>query len=429
MTKQIYYFSEPANDFLKESINFIRSYLKSLNEENSKINELISSIDINSFQFLETDLAFEFIQAKKYSGFEKIYEKLLEKIVMLYNDSSKDGKFLPVFGVLLGDKELRATCQKQKFSLFDKEKDNILNLISIYSSKKERKEKITFPEDIPHLIKKKEIGSGSFSTVYKGKLKVNDKKLKVALKQFNIKKNDGNGQPSLKTDDIKKQIEIYSKLDNDNIVKLIGVIDNSFGIKLIMEYIKKDLSEVIRNQQCLQNLNKEKAHQIVLDIALGLQYLHLVGVLHKDLKTNNILVTGDERAKIADFDFSDEADEKNENLSSVKVGTFGYLAPEIFNSGKIIYSFKTDVFALAVLLWEFAVSKIIFDEYEDIENFQKNLSEGKRPEINEKEEISPKLKGLIEQCWDQDPKKRPGTKEIVKTLEENPELFKHFKQK
>ena len=160
-----------------------------------------------------------------------------------------------------------------------------------------------------------------------------------------------------------------------------------------------------------------------LEIVKGCAFLHGKNppIVHRDLKSANVLVSDDLKAKITDFGESRHLDGKDERAMTT-VGTPFFMAPEVFSSeGKDrVYSNAVDIYSFGVLLLE------IFYDGEVKKGFKKGwgpvlvmkkVGEGWRPDLKLVEKEDKELADIIRRCWQEDPELRPPFKELVKFFE------------
>jgi serine/threonine-protein kinase ULK/ATG1 len=209
------------------------------------------------------------------------------------------------------------------------------------------------------------IGRGTFSRVYLG-TRLNDAsasglsplahkaqegdKDKVAIKVIELPKLESKNKHLL------REIDVMRHLKHENIVSLYDIHYDTFhdgapsgGIRLyiVMEYCKKgDLSEVPKP------LHEEKCKEYFRGIAAGLYYLYKMGVVHRDVKPQNVLLTADDQVKIADFTFARHLEEQE--MMQTMCGTPLYIAPEILNGN--LYDSKCDVWSFGVMLYQYLYS-------------------------------------------------------------------------
>jgi len=146
--------------------------------------------------------------------------------------------------------------------------------------------------------------------------------------------------------------------------------------------------------------------RMAIDTAKGMEYLHSLGIIHRDLKTGNLLLSDDDRVKVADFGVSRLVTEK----ATKAVGTPMYMAPEILGGEK--YALSSDVYSYAFVLWEMVTREVPYGKLTPWEITKGVCEEGLRPEIPEE---CP-FQELIAVCWSSDASKRPTFTKIINYL-------------
>jgi len=252
----------------------------------------------------------------------------------------------------------------------------------------------------------KELGQGSFAIVYKGTYQF----ASVAIKKLQM----GNLSPEAQ-EEFRKEAEIMAQLRHPNIVHFYGYC--SIPKCLVMEYMPKgSLFNVLQDKQ--QALNWELRIRIAVDMASGLAFLHSKAILHRDIKSLNVLLDEQGKAKLTDFGLSKVKNEakslastKNDQKSKELVGTLPWMAPELFAGEK--YAYKSDIYSLGITFWELAARKIPYNECSQ-EAIPAFVSRGKREDIPQ--DCPKKLAYLIQQCWAGDPEARPTAAGIAKFM-------------
>ncbi|XP_010911250.2 protein kinase STUNTED [Elaeis guineensis] len=190
------------------------------------------------------------------------------------------------------------------------------------------------------------IGKGGCSRVYKGCL--SDGK-EVAVKILKP------SEDALR--DFVSEIEIVAALHHKNIISLIGFCFENNCLILVSDYLSRgSLEEVLHGEKENKNiLCWATRYKVALGVAEALDYLHggsgTEPVIHRDVKSSNILLSEDFEPQLSDFGLANWASASASNLTSNDVaGTFGYLAPEYFMYGKV--NEKIDVYAFGVVLLE-----------------------------------------------------------------------------
>nr|ASM47290.1 lysm-containing receptor kinase 6 [Trema orientale] len=234
--------------------------------------------------------------------------------------------------------------------------------------------------------------------------------------------------------DVLKEVHLLQKINHSNLIRLSGVCFSEGHWYLVYEYAANGpLSDWIYDNNDGNFLNWTQRIQIALDVATGLNYLHNFTSpphVHKDIKSSNILLDSDFRAKIANFGLarSAGAQEGQFSLTNHIVGTVGYMAPEYLENGLV--STRLDVYAFGVLLLEMLTGKeinIFYDENINLANAlsavlndegQESLSRFMDPSMQEKypHELAKFVVQVIDSCLEKNPEARPTMDEIVQFL-------------
>ncbi|KAL6008802.1 cleavage polyadenylation factor subunit pti1 [Asimina triloba] len=194
------------------------------------------------------------------------------------------------------------------------------------------------------------IGEGSYGRVYYGILK--------SGQAAAIKKLDASKQPD---QEFLAQVSLVSRLKHENVVELLGYsVDGSLRVLAYEFATMGSLHDILHGRKGVKGaqpgpvLSWAQRVKIAVGAAKGLEYLHEKAqphVIHRDIKSSNVLIFDDDVAKIADFDLSNQAPDMAARLHSTRVlGTFGYHAPEYAMTGQL--SSKSDVYSFGVVLLE-----------------------------------------------------------------------------
>lgn len=212
---------------------------------------------------------------------------------------------------------------------------------------------VMFHGDLPYsskdIIKKLEtlndehiIGAGGFGTVYK--LAMDDGNL-FALKRI-VKMNEGFDRF------FERELEILGSIKHRYLVNLRGYCNSPTSKLLIYDFLSGgSLDEALHERS--EQLDWDARLNIIMGAAKGLAYLHhdcSPRIIHRDIKSSNILLDGNLEARVSDFGLAKLLEDEESHITTIVAGTFGYLAPEYMQSGRATE--KTDVYSFGVLVLE-----------------------------------------------------------------------------
>jgi tRNA A-37 threonylcarbamoyl transferase component Bud32 len=259
------------------------------------------------------------------------------------------------------------------------------------------------------------LGGGSYGTVYKTKWHYTD----VAIKQLHVKTLDDDT-----VEDFKREAEMMVQMTHPNIIRLYGVCVDPGHYSLVMEYMPKgSLYQFLHSRQ---EISWPIRWSIALDIGKGIYHLHSKNILHRDLKSLNVLLDENFRAKLCDFGMSlirtETSRQTNNSATDEATGTVSWMAPELFNGQK--YTQKADVYSYGMILWEIAARKAPYEDFENGRLIKLHVEEGKRETMPEKTPIS--YARLIAKCWDKRREDRPTIQAVIEELEVNSDEIRNY---
>jgi serine/threonine protein kinase len=178
---------------------------------------------------------------------------------------------------------------------------------------------------------------------------------------------------------------------------------------LVMMEMDINLREYM--QQNHNKLTWKQKVNITFEIIRALYFMHEENAIHRDLHSGNILYYElSDHWYISDLGFCGPADKSSKCI----YGNLPYVAPEVINGKE--YTFKSDIYSIAMLMWEISSGQPPFINYEHDYNLAINIINGIRPKIVLGTPIE--YKNLMEQCWDADPSKRPNIYTLWNKIQE-----------
>ena len=198
-------------------------------------------------------------------------------------------------------------------------------------------------------IKEKEIGSGSYATVYLAKSTKENKK--YALKEIKMKEKEGIPYSAI------IEIILLKELEHPNILNIVDVLHGKKTITLVLDYIESNLKKIIL-QNPEKGLSPSLLKNYLYQILKGIAYMHKKKILHRDIKPENILMTSNGVAKIADFGLSRDYGLMLNGYCSCVV-TLQYRSPELL-LGSQYYGPEVDIWSVGCIFAEMAKGQVLF---------------------------------------------------------------------
>ncbi|KAE8981530.1 hypothetical protein PF002_g24224 [Phytophthora fragariae] len=209
--------------------------------------------------------------------------------------------------------------------------------------------------------------------------------------------------------EFRREEEVASALRHPNVVQFLGSASAPPRYCLVFEFMAGgSLAELLRRSK----KTPLDWFQLATDVAQGVAYLHEHSVLHRDLKSSNVLLDARGAAKIADFGLSCVLELGRSADLTAETGTYGWMAPEVIRHES--YSSKADVYSFAVVLWELLARDVPFKGQTPMQTAMAVAEQQMRPALPR--QTPPKIAELIEHCWNQDPTRRPDFSSILKVL-------------
>ncbi|CAD6250831.1 unnamed protein product [Miscanthus lutarioriparius] len=255
------------------------------------------------------------------------------------------------------------------------------------------------------LVLKEKIGTGSFGTVHRADWNGSDVAVKILMEQ--------DFHPEhLK--EFLREVAIMRSLRHPNIVLLMGAVTQPPNLSIVTEYLSRgSLYRLLHRHGARENLDERRRLSMAFDVAKGMNYLHKRNppIVHRDLKSPNLLVDKKYTVKVCDFGLSRL--KANTFLSSkTAAGTPEWMAPEVLRDDPS--NEKSDVYSFGVILWEIMTLQQPWSNLNPAQVVAAVGFKGRRLEIPSS--VDPKVAAVIESCWVREPWRRPSFASIMESL-------------
>ncbi|KAI4317879.1 hypothetical protein L6164_025710 [Bauhinia variegata] len=281
--------------------------------------------------------------------------------------------------------------------------------------------------DLSKLNLRYEVAQGAYGVVYRGTYDTQD----VAVKVLNWGE-DGIltvAETAALRASFRQEVAVWQQLDHPNVTKFIGASMGTSNLKfpskpgggdspppkaccVVVEFLAGGTLKNYLIKNTRKKLAIKVVVQLALDLARGLSYLHSKNIVHRDVKTENMLLDGNRKLKIADFGVA-RVEASNPCDMTGETGTLGYMAPEVLD-GKP-YNRRCDVYSFGICLWEIYCCDMPYPDLSFAEASSRVVRQNLRPEIPR---CCPgSLANVMRRCWDGNPNKRPQMEEVVGMLE------------
>lgn len=269
--------------------------------------------------------------------------------------------------------------------------------------------------DGKEIIRENRIGQGSFATVYKGRWHG-----PVALKELNVK-----DPTPTQLQDFKNEVVVLKKTRHANVLLFIGYVLKPELI-IVTQWCKGRSLYKHLHVEDRPEFNNHEIKDIAIGVAQGMEYLQSKGILHRDLKSNNIFIHDEDdlSVKIGDFGLATfkKRGEGNQQIYH-PTGSILWMAPEVIRTkpGVDPFTFKSDVYSYGMVLYELLSRKLPYYDfiYKEALMFLIGLNNERSPKLN-LDVIRPDkphgLRTLMLSCVERDPNMRPSFENIVKDL-------------
>ncbi|XP_010531127.1 PREDICTED: serine/threonine-protein kinase STY17-like [Tarenaya hassleriana] len=256
--------------------------------------------------------------------------------------------------------------------------------------------------DMRQLKIESKVASGSFGDLYRGTYCSQE----VAIKVF---KPERVNAEMLR--EFSQEVYIMRKIRHKNVVQFIGACTRSPNLCIVTEFMAQgSIYDFLHKQKGVFKL--QTLLKVALDVSKGMNYLHQNNIIHRDLKTANLLMDEHGVVKVADFGVARV--QTQSGVMTAETGTYRWMAPEVIEHRP--YDHRADVFSFAIVLWELLTGELPYSYLTPLQAAVGVVQKGLRPEIPK--HTHPKLAELLEKCWQQDAAQRPKFSEIIEILQQ-----------
>lgn len=269
--------------------------------------------------------------------------------------------------------------------------------------------------DMSALFLGQKFASGNHSRLYQGVYNDQD----VAVKLLRLDSCEDSAIATRLERQFMQEVHCLSQLHHPNIVQFVAASWKPPVCCLIMEYVPGGSLRAFLRKYEPGSIPVKTIISMALDVALGMEYLHSQGIVHRDLKSENLVLTDNLHLKLTDFGVG--CLETECDLRSADTGTYRWMAPEMISHKH--YSKKVDVYSFGIVLWELVTGLLPFQNMTPVQVAYAVVNKNMRPPTPD--DCPLPLRNLMEQCWNSSPEQRPCFYQIVQTLEdlENQEPF------
>eukprot|EP00250_Pteridium_aquilinum_P017600 c23699_g4_i1 orf=405-3302(+) len=252
---------------------------------------------------------------------------------------------------------------------------------------------------------KERIGAGSFGTVHRADWNGSDVAVKVFIEQDFLEE---------RLDEFMREVAIMKRTRHPNVVLFMGVVTKRPNFSIVTEYLPRgSLFRLLHKPGMRELLDERRCVRMALDVARGMNYLHRLSppIVHRDLKSPNLLVDKTWTVKVCDFGLS-RLKMKTFLSSRSAAGTAEWMAPEVLRDEPS--NEKSDVYSFGVILWELFTLQQPWSGLSPAQVVGAVGFQHRRLLIPK--DINSEIAALIESCWANDARQRPSFTSIMESL-------------
>ena len=282
------------------------------------------------------------------------------------------------------------------------------------------------PKDLEYL---KKLAQGTFGVVYYGLWRKQEVAIKT-LKFSDVVDEMSEQELQKNMIELENEITVLSELRHRNIVLFMGYCISPPEYSIVTEFVKGGSLYAFFKQANRPALGWLEKVDLMMQVSSAMQFLHAQGVIHRDMKSHNILLDGVVPSaitpKVCDFGLAKTrvATEAARTKMTQAVGTPLWMSPEVANGSS--YGNECDIYSFAIIMWEVLFEKIPYSDLPSVATVHVHVRVANDPNFRptippEYENATNGIKAyidLMKQCWSHEPKSRPPFIEITPTLAE-----------
>jgi serine/threonine-protein kinase len=253
------------------------------------------------------------------------------------------------------------------------------------------------------------VGSGGMSSVYRAHDRLLDRK--VAIKVLHQQYTDDDEY----VERFRREARAVATLSHPNIVTVIDRGEHGGRQFIVFEYVEgENLKQLINRRG---SAPVATAIELAMQISRGLSFAHQQGLIHRDVKPQNVLLNGDGHAKVTDFGIARSLDvQHGMTQTGTVLGTSDYIAPEQAQGQRV--DEHTDVYSLGVVLYELLTSEVPFPGENFVAVAMRHINEPPPPLRDKRPDVSPRLEAAVQKAMAKDPADRfPTMADFCRELE------------
>jgi len=247
------------------------------------------------------------------------------------------------------------------------------------------------------------LGSGGFAWVFKG----HDPELDIPVAVKVLKPQYAGEQQVVER--FRREASTAARLRHPNIIKIYAVGREGDAVYFAMDFLPGGLSDRLETTQCLP---EDYVLRVGIDVARALGFAHREGVIHRDIKVDNILFDAHGNAVVADFGIARAVSGyTNQTGTNMVVGTPQYFAPEQARAKPL--DGRADIYSLGVTLFRAATGQLPFEGEDWYEIARQHVEDAPPPPRTLNQSLSPEFETVVLQCLEKNPDDRPATGELL----------------